>query len=112
MMPTTTQIIEATVWTDVRLIGFSWYNGGRDVVMHVEMGSGEDRWVVFTWASGLVIALSHPEGRGGSPLTWDAGFHDNGDGTWTVHFDFAEVGEIRLRCNEVEVLSAPPPQTR
>lgn len=108
------EILEATSWSDVRLRSISWIENGRDVVLRVGLAGTErdrDRLLVCRWVHGLVVDLTFAEGHGGYPLTWDSTFTRGPDGTWSVRLDFAHAGEVRLKCNEIEVLAADAADT-
>ena len=106
------QIIRNTPWGDVELHGVSWAQDGRDIILHLRLPGREttarDRSLACRWAHGLAMQLTFPQGRGGFPLTWDAAFTRLADGTLAVRFDFADSGELRLTCNELEFLGGPP----
>jgi len=106
--------VDATsiAWSDVELRGVAWVEEGRDVVFRVRLpGTGpapeRERIVICRWAEGLVLNVTIPSGVGGPPLTWNATFARRDDDRWSVNFDFAHAGEIRLTCAEVDVQPAP-----
>lgn len=102
---------------DVELHGLAWIEDGRDVVFHVRLpGIGpiadRDRWIVCRWTEGLMVSLVYAGGRGGHPLTWDSTIEREADGTWSLQFDFAGAGEVRLRCAEVSISPSSPEPVR
>jgi hypothetical protein len=105
------EIIRNTPWGDVELCGVFWTEDGRDVILHVRLPGREtpvrNRSLACRWAHGLLVQLAFPEGRGGFPLTWDATFTWRADGTLAVRLDFADSGELRLICNELEFVESP-----
>lgn len=96
---------EHTAWSDATLLGIQWTHDGRDLVLCFELGSGDRRWLVATWANRVTINLSP---SGGSPMTWDATFQEAEDKTWSAHFDFGNGGVITLRANEVGTFATEP----
>jgi hypothetical protein len=93
---------------DVELLGLHWTEGGRDIALRLLLpGSGSPgdrvREVACRCATALAVHLQVPEGRGGSPLTWDSSYHREPDGSWTVRLDFGADGWLQLRCSDVEV---------
>ncbi len=96
---------------DVELLGFCWVEGGRDVEVQLRLPGSHpqkdrEHKLVCRWASAVTVNLQIPEGRGGCPLTWDSSYFQDVDGSWLISFDCGTDGELRLRCLEVEVLSA------
>ena len=106
MLISTEDIIRSTPWSDVTLLGFSWEENGRDLHLRVLLPGADasldrERLIVLRWASDLAVKL---EGGGGPPFTWETTFEREAAGRWTVVFDFASAGEIRLSCAEIEVI--------
>lgn len=100
------EIITETPWGDVQLHGLFWMAEGRDVAFRVQLPGKEsepDRLLVCRWAQELVVNLAFGVGTGGYPLTWDVTFTHEPDDTLFILFDFAHKGEVRLRCNEIEL---------
>jgi hypothetical protein len=90
----------------VTLLGLSWEENGRDVVLRVLLpganaSADRERLIVLRWASDLAVKL---EGGGGPPLTWETRFEREATGRWAVVFDFASAGELQLSCAEIEVI--------
>src|SRR2546423_10504736 len=105
MRSTRTQDITSVTWSDVEIHGVMWQGAGRDLVLRVQFPGIEppdDRscLIAFRWAEGILINLQFPEKHGGYLLTWDATFTRNPDGGWSVVFDFAHAGSIRLKCTD------------
>lgn len=102
-----------TPWCDVQLLGLSWVEGGRDLVLHLRLpdipGQQDDRNRILScrWAHALVVSLAFQERAGGFPLTWDTTFSREIDDTWCVLLDFGSLGQVRFRCYEME-LSVDP----
>ncbi len=63
------------------------------------------RTIRFEWVSALQISLDFPERTGGSPLTWNAAFVEDSNGTWRVDMDFADRGSVGFTCNEARLVS-------
>lgn len=99
-------------WCDVTLLGMHWAEGGRDLVLTLEL-SGADterksakRVLRCRWASNVRVNLSPRGAEGGPPMTWEGSTTRTLDRGWSVHFDFAHRGELSLACSELE-LKAP-----
>jgi hypothetical protein len=99
----TADAIASIGWADLELISIGWIETGRDLILRVRVAGPlpkQERFVIFRWASQVAINIS---GLGGCPLTWDVTFERRPDDTWSVLFDLAGSGEMRLICNDVEV---------
>ncbi len=94
-------------WTDVSLIGISWVEKGRDVVLHLRMPrSGRELDLVCRWTRGLRVSLEFADNTGGYALAWDAALKRGDDQAWSVDFDFPGEGRVSLVCQELEVLGS------
>ncbi len=105
--------VTALAWSDIELEGIAWEEGGRDLVLRLLLpwescAKRSRRVVVCRWAERLGVRLALPDGQGGYPLTWGATFEQLPDGRCSILLDFAESGEVRLVCTDVEVTTVFP----
>ncbi len=104
------QHLSETQWCDALLRGLRWVSDGRDLELHVELGSmtssGPAEVILSAeWVSELRIEVSFGPNRGGYPMTWDTSFTRDSQ-QWRVRLDFGGLGEMSFRCNELKISEA------
>jgi hypothetical protein len=93
-------------WCDISLVGISWVENGRDVILQLILpSSGSEVDLVCRWAQRLHVALEFGDNSGGSPLSWDAAVKRRDDHAWEIAFDFAGDGSVSLVCQELALNS-------
>ncbi len=94
-------------WCDVQLLGWQWSADGRDLSLRLRFPAdgGRARELVCRWAAGLRSDLAFDERQGGPPLSWE-GTLIKESGRWTLQFDFASAGTLRVSCESLEL--GPP----
>lgn len=93
--------------SDVELRALHWPDEKSLAITlrHFADGQSKELNLVFLWCSALSINLVFGENSGGYPLTWDTKFNREADRTWLVLLDFGSIGELRLRCNDIELVA-------
>ncbi len=104
----TARILSDVAWCDAHLLGFSWSESGRDLILefsHSGGPKGDDGGkgtLRCLWTSELQVGLVYGKNVGGRPLTWDVTGEETEKGQWRILFDFAGAGAIKLTCNDLE----------
>ena len=95
-------------WSDVSLVGMTWVEEGRDVVLHLLVPPSDQRLdLACRWARSLRVTLEFEEDTGGYALSWDGDVKRRDDGAWKVALDFAGAGKVSLVCQELAFLELP-----
>lgn len=88
-------------WCDANLTGISWGNDGRDLILTWDRSNKPIGTLTCTWAHALKVDITMGVNEGGYPLTWDAEITQVSKSEWSLIFDFASQGIIKLKCTEI-----------
>lgn len=102
----TPERLTAFVWTDTTLHGYVWRNGGRDLSLSIELGSGRCGELVATWVGGFTMDIRYHSRRSGPTLSWQVESTIEGVRRRVV-WDFASDGSLEFTCNDLEFREAP-----
>ncbi len=98
----TEEDLKAIRTCDIKLEKINWVEGGRDMEFTFITSNGGKCFFICTWASEVITALKTNPNEGGYPLTWDITFKQTEKQQWHIAFDFASVGMISLKCNDLK----------
>src|SRR5690606_14942306 len=86
--------------SDASLVGLSWGNDGKDLVLRLDHAKGYEVQLMCNWVRGISASISFPSDQCSPPFLWEASISPISNG-FTVVLDFASQGHLRFDCQSL-----------